>query len=345
MGLNIKQIISRKNIEIPDLKGKTVSVDAFNTLYQFLSTIRQQDGSPLMDDNKKITSHLSGILYRNVALLKEKIKLIYVFDGEPPKLKEKIHKKRREVKEKAEENYQAAKQAENIEEMRKYSQQLVKLNDEMIQESKELLQAMGIAVIQAPGEGEAQAAYLSRQKEVYATVSQDYDSLIFGAPTLIRNLTLSRKKKTFSGFVEVKPEIIKLKDVLEELQINQDQLICIAIMVGTDYNPKGIPRIGQKKALKIVKEFITPEEIFKHLEEKIKELPNEDKFDWEEIFSLFKAAKINNPEIIFPKINPERIKEILVKKHGFSEERIQRQIEKLTDIKKAQNQKSLEKWF
>jgi len=212
MGLNIKEIVSRQNIEIPDLKGKTVSVDAFNTLYQFLSTIRQQDGSPLMDEKGNITSHLSGILYRNVALLKEGIKLIYVFDGEPPKLKEKIHKKRREVKEQAEERYNAAKQSENIEEMRKYAQQLTRLDDEMIRESKELLQAMGICVVQAPGEGEAQAAYLSRQKGVYATVSQDYDSLIFGAPTLIRNLTLSKKKRTFSGFVEVKPEIIRLKD-------------------------------------------------------------------------------------------------------------------------------------
>lgn len=345
MGLNIKEIVSRQNIEIPDLKGKTVSVDAFNTLYQFLSTIRQQDGSPLMDEKGNITSHLSGILYRNVALLKEGIKLIYVFDGEPPKLKEKIHKKRREVKEQAEERYNAAKQSENIEEMRKYAQQLTRLDDEMIKESKELLQAMGICVVQAPGEGEAQAAYLSRQKGVYATVSQDYDSLIFGAPTLIRNLTLSKKKRTFSGFVEVKPEIIKLKNLLNELEINQDQLICIAIMVGTDYNPKGIPRIGQKKALKLVKEFVTPEEIFKHLEEKINDLPNEDKFDWEEIFSLFKAAKINDPEIIFPQINSEKIQEILVERHGFSEERIQRQIEKLTEIKKSQNQKSLDKWF
>ena len=87
MGLNIKDIITRKEIEIKDLKGKTLCVDAFNTLYQFLTTIRQPDGTPLMDNKKRITSHLSGIFYRNINLLNDGLKLCYVFDGKPPGLK------------------------------------------------------------------------------------------------------------------------------------------------------------------------------------------------------------------------------------------------------------------
>ncbi len=345
MGLNIREIVKRKEIEFSDLKGKIVCVDAFNTLYQFLSTIRQADGSSLEDESGNITSHLSGIFYRNIALLTEGVKLVYVFDGKPPALKWKTHKKRGGVRELAEEKYESAKQNEDLENMRKYSSQLVRLNDEMILESKELLEAMGICVIQAPSEGEAEAAYLSRQKGIYACVSQDYDSLIFGSPILIRNLTLSRKKKTMNGYLEVRPEKIILEEMLNELGINQDQLISLAILVGTDYNPKGIPRIGQKKALAIVKEFLTPEEIFESVKDKLDLLEGDDKFDWKEIFALFKAPQVRDFEIVFPEMNFDKIKEILIERHGFSEERIENQLEKLNGVKKLKEQKDLNKWF
>ena len=345
MGLSIKDIISKKEIEIPNLKGKTLAVDAFNTLYQFLSTIRQHDGMPLMDENKNITSHLSGIFYRNVSLLSEGIKLIYVFDGKPPALKAKIHKKRGLVRDEYKEKYELAKSSEDITLMRKYSSQLIRLEDDMIEESKELLTALGIQVIQAPSEGESQAAYLAKKKEVYASASQDYDSLLFGAPLLIKNLTLARKKKTFSGYAEVKPELIELDKVLEELEINLEQLICIGILVGTDYNPKGIPRIGQKKALKYVKEYVTKEEIFDSLKEKIDELEPFDQFDPYEIYDLFAKAEVNDEEIKFPEINFAKIKEILVTRHGFSEERIDKQLEKLKKIEEDKKQGNLDKWF
>lgn len=345
MGLNIREIVSRKELQISELKGKTVCVDAFNTLYQFLTTIRQGDGAPLQDENGNITSHLSGIFYRSVSLISEGVKLIYVFDGEPPKLKEKIHKIRGESRGLAKEKYESALLDENVSEMKKYSSQFVRLDDNMINEAKELLNALGVCVIQAPSEGEAEAAYLSRKKGIYGVVSQDYDSLVFGAPVLIRNLTVSRKKKTSSGYVEVKPEIIVLEEVLDELEINLDQLISLAILAGTDYNPKGVPGIGQKKALKIVKEFKTPEKIFEYMGDKIKELPPEDQFQWEVIFSLFRAPRVNDFDIKFPLIDFEKVNEILVKRHQFSEERIDNQLKKLEKLNLSKNQKNLSKWF
>ncbi len=345
MGLNIKDIISKKEIEIPSLKGKIVAVDAFNILYQFLSTIRQYDGTPLMDKNKNITSHLSGIFYRNIALLSEGIKLIYVFDGKPPELKSKIHKIRGNIKELYKEKYKIAKQKQDFYAMKTYSSQMVRLSNEMIKESKELLEAMGIAVVQAPGEGEAQAAHMAKQKRVYASVSQDYDSLLFGAPILIRNLALARKKKTFSGFIEVKPEIIELKKILKELEINLEQLICIGILVGTDYNPKGIPGIGQKKALALVKKYKTKEKIFQAIQEKINELDEEDKFNAKQIYKLFEKPNVKDINIKFPEINFEKIKEILIKKHNFSEERVEKQINKLKKIQEDKKQSGLDKWF
>ncbi len=346
MGLSINEIIPRREIEIHELAGKIVCVDAFNTLYQFLTTIRQPDGIPLMDSKKRITSHLSGIFYRNINLLSEGLRLVYVFDGIPPDLKRKTHDIRKDFRDAAETKYKEAKKAEDFDAMKRYSSQMIRLNEEMIAESKELLKAMGIAVIQAPSEGESEAAYLAKvRKEVFAAASQDYDSLLFGAPKLIRNLTMSRRRKTYSGYVEVKPEIIELDRVFNSLEINLDQLICLGILVGTDYNPKGIPGIGQKKALQIVKKYKQPVLIFKSVEEQLLSLPDEDRFDWQEIFELFHKPDVKNFELDFGKINEKRIKEILVDDHDFSLDRVEKQLSRLREIEEERKQKGLSKWF
>lgn len=345
MGLNIREIIPRREIEISELKGKTICIDAFNTLYQFLSSVRQVDGTPLMDRKKRVTSHLSGIFYRNISLLESGIKLIYVFDGIPPENKYKTFRKREEGRDTARERYEEAKSDEDLEAMKRYSSQLIRLNDEMIRESKELLEAMGIAVVQAPGEGEAQAAHMAKREGIYASASQDYDSLLFAAPKLIRNLTLAKKRKTVSGWVEVKPEIIELESVLNSLEINLDQLICLGILVGTDYNPKGIPGIGQKKALQLVKKFKQPILIFESLEEQIMSLPEEDKFDWKEIFELFHKPNVSNTLFRFGKINEKKIRQILVSEHDFSDDRVQKQLERLREITEKSKQKGLDRWF
>lgn len=346
MGLNIREIIPRRELEESELKDKIVCVDAFNAIYQFLSSVRQPDGTPLMDNKKRITSHLSGIFYRNINLMEEGIKLVYVFDGKAPDLKYKTHRERENSRDIAKERYEAAKDESDFEGMKRYSSQLLRLNSEMVEESKELLQAMGIPVIQAPSEGEAQAAYIARiNTKVYASVSQDYDSLLFGAPKLIRNLTVSRKRKTYSGYVEIKPEIIELDKVLNLLEINLEQLICLGILVGTDYNPKGIPGIGQKKALDIVKKFKFPYEIFKSLEEQIMSLSEEDRFNWQEIFSLFYKPQVEKVDFEFKSFDESKIKEILVEIHDFSEERVNRQIDRLKELKSKNQQKSLGKWF
>ncbi|MFA6022814.1 MAG: flap endonuclease-1 [Candidatus Pacearchaeota archaeon] len=333
MGLNIREIVPRRQIEFSELKGKVIAVDAFNALYQFLSSIRQYDGTPLQDKSGRITSHLSGLFYRNAALLGEGIKLVYVFDGMPPEMKGRTNESRKEGKEIAKAKYEEAKEKEDYGAMKKYSSQMVKLNSEMIEESKKLLKAMGIAVIQAPGEGEAQASYLAKAGEVYAVASQDYDCLLFGAPRLIQNLTLARKRKTVSGFIEVNPEIIELERVLNHLQIDYEQLISLGILVGTDYNPGGVFRIGQKKALQYVQKFGAPAMIFK-------EFGNLD-FNWQDVFEMFKKPDVNPiAEIVFPKIDETEIRKILMD-HDFTEERIEKQIEKLKDVKVKSAQKTL----
>ena len=339
MGLQIGDIVSKNQIEFSNLKGKIIAVDAFNAIYQFLTTIRQPDGTPLKDSEGNVTSHLSGLFYRNMKLLLEGIKLIYVFDGEAPELKGKTKEKRMEAKKIAKEKYEQAVVDEDIEAMGKYARSEVHLDERKISESKELLEAMGVAIIQAPSEGEAQASYMVyKDKNIYAVASQDYDCLMFKAHLLIQNLSMSRKRKTLSGYKEVFPQVIKLSGVLSELEINQEQLICIGILSGTDYNPGGVKGLGPKKSLKLVKEQVTKEKIFQSVEDNEKLSLD---FDWKAIYEEIENPNVDKDfKIEFPNVDKDKIKEILMK-YEFSESRIDNQLNKFDDIKKAKEQTTL----
>lgn len=337
MGLQIGDLVNRKEVSFSDLKGKTIAVDAFNAIYQFLSSVRQPDGTPLMDSNGNVTSHLSGLFYRNIALLVEGLNLIYVFDGEYHVLKGKTHEIRQAAKDKMAEKYEAALEQEDIEGMGKYSRGFTRLDSKMIEESKELLEAMGIAVVQAPGEGEMQAAELVKNGQAYAVASQDYDALVVGATRLIQNLTLARKRKTVSGFIYIAPEMIEFENVINQLGITGDQLICLAILVGTDFNPGGVKGIGPKKALALVKQRIHPVSIFEEVVERHGDLG----FNWREIFEIFKKPNVSKHKVTFPKFDEKKIKEILVTRHEFSEERVENQIAKLRELKAKKNQSTL----
>ena len=341
MGLQISEIISKEQIEFSDLKGKTIAVDAFNAIYQFLTTIRQPDGTPLKNSEGKITSHISGLFYRNMNLILGGVKLIYVFDGEAPELKKKTHEKRKLMREIMKEKYEQAKSEEDIEGMGKYARSETRLTDEIIAESKELLEAMGIMLVQAPSEGEAQASELAKQDNVYAVASQDYDCLMFKAPMLIQNLSMARKRKTVTGYREVFPQVIKLADVLNELEISQEQLICLGILCGTDYNPGGVKGLGPKKSLKLVKEYGGCEKVFDALENDEKYSKYDVEFDWKEIYDEIAEPRVDKDmKIEFPKVDENKIKEILIR-HEFSETRIDSQLEKLDGLRKAKMQKTL----
>jgi len=335
MGLQIGNIVPRYEVRFEELRGKVIAVDAFNAIYQFLASIRQPDGTPLMDSKKRITSHLSGLFYRNISLLAEGIKLIYVFDGEYNELKGKTHEIREANKREMREKYKESKDEEDIEGMGKYARGFSKLNDEMIEESKELLEAMGVVVVSAPGEGEMQCSQLVKDGEAWAIGSQDYDSLVVGGKRLIQNLTLARRRKTRGGVVYIAPELIEYDKVLQTLGIDEDQFICLAILVGTDFNPGGVKGIGPKKALALVKEKKYPVVIFREVEGKMD-------FDWKSVFEIFKKPNvIKGMKVKFSKIDSDKIKKILVEEHDFSLERVEKHFDKLKEIKKESAQRKL----
>nr|WP_275691932.1 flap endonuclease-1 [Metallosphaera sedula] len=337
----------KRDLNLAEVRGKKVGIDAYNAIYQFLAAIRQYDGTPLMNRQGKVTSHLNGVFYRTVNLLEEGIIPIYVFDGKPPELKAQELENRRKMKEEAEKKLEKAKESGKVEEMRKYSQMTSRLTTDMAKESKELLEYMGVPTVQAPSEGEAEAAYLNAKGITYASASQDYDSLLFGAEKLIRNLTISGKRKLPNKdvYVEVKPELIETASLLKKLEITREQLIDIAILVGTDYNPDGIRGIGPKKAYKLIKTYKKIENIDK------RELPEPIYFDYEKIRVLFLKPQVTLPstplELSDP--DPSKIIQFLVNENDFNEERVRGTIERLQkamkEIKDIKRQTGLDQWF
>lgn len=263
MGVDLADLVPRAKTSLDDLAGKTFAVDAYNALYQFLAIIRGPTGTPLMDRQGRITSHLSGLLYRTTNLTERGIRLVYVFDGRPPALKEVEIKRRRAIKDEAVVKYEAALAKGQVEEARKYAQGTASLKDLMVDDSTKLLNYLGMPYVQAPSEGEAQAAYMAARGDVWAAVSQDFDSLLFGANRLIRNLAISGKRKLpmREAYVQVEPETVELQTTLRELQMSQEQLIDLGILIGTDFNPDGFKGIGPKTALKLIREHGSIEKI------------------------------------------------------------------------------------
>ena len=338
MGTDIGDLLQKRKVELSELANQIVAIDAFNTLHQFLSIIRQRDGSPLVDSNGRITSHLSGLLYRTASLIEAGIRPIFVFDGTPPDLKFKTLNKRKEIREIACEKWETAKREGDLEAAYKYAQASSKVSQDIVEDSKYLLSIMGIPFIQAPCEGEAQAAHMVLNNDANCVASQDYDSFLFGAKTVVRNLTISGKRKLpgKNSYVDVEPEIIELEETLDALGISREQLIDIAICVGTDYN-KGLEKVGPKTALKLIKKH---GDIYGVLREKEMEIEALDR-----IREFFMHPEVTDGyEIKWNKPDSQKLIEFLSYEHNFSVDRIEKATERLKAASGAK-QKTLDQWF
>ena len=211
MGINLRDVlIAHPEEDITAFEGRVMALDAYNAIYQFLSSIRQPDGTPLMDAQGSVTSHLSGVLYRTSSIMSKGVRMVYVFDGPPHPLKNETLEARREVKRRAQKAWEKALAEGDMEGARMKAQQTSVLDKAMVAEVKDLLDAMGVPWVDALGDGEAQASYMSAKGDVWAVASQDYDSLLYGSSLLVRNATLSgRRKLPGRGrreYVQVVPE-------------------------------------------------------------------------------------------------------------------------------------------
>lgn len=349
MAVDLSKLVSKRRIEFEELRGKTVAVDAFNVLYQFLSIIRQPDGTPLMDTHGNVTSHLSGLFYRTIELIEYGIKPIYVFDGIPSILKQKTIQARMQRRKEQYEAWQKAKEEGNIEEARLRAQGSTRITDQVIKSAKELLDLMGVAHVNAPSEGEAQASYMSKKGLVYATASQDYDTLLFGSTYVVRNLTFSGRRKLprKNVYINVEPELVSFKDTLETLGLTHKQLIWTGIMLGTDFN-MGIKGAGPKTALKIAKASKSIDDVKHQIKERF---DAEFELDIREVEDLFLNPEVRDigkddiESMLSMSYNKDGIISFMCKQHDFSEERISKQVERLAARKNEQRQKGIGKWL
>lgn len=344
MGVKLGDLIPEEIVEkiaLEDLRGKVIALDAYNILYQFITIIRGQDGRPLMNRHGRITSHLSGLLFRTINFLKAGMKPIYVYDGRPPELKKQSIEKRMEKRIEAAVLYREALEEGRIEEARKYAQQAATLDEFIVESSKKLIGLIGLPVIQAPSEGEAQAAYMVLKGDAYASASQDMDSLLFGSSRLVRNLSIVGKRKLpgRKEYVEVVPELIHLDKLLDTLKISREQLIDIGILVGTDYWD-GVKGIGPKKALKLIKDYGSAENVLKHL----KITPEVDLDMIRDVF--LKPNVLESYKIEWADPDYQAIEEFLCSEHDFSVDRIRKALNELKEaLEEERGKTSLDAWL
>ena len=321
MGIQLGPLLETRKISIEELSGQRIAIDGYNVLYQFLTSIRQADGSLLSDSEGRVTSHLSGILFRFSNLVENGLRICIVFDGKPPLLKRDLLEERRQRKIKAQIEWEAALEAGDMETARTKAQQTTRLDSKMIEESKNLLDLLGIPWIQAPSEGEAQVAHLLSTGKVDYGASQDFDTVLFGASKLVRNLTLSGRRKLpkQQKWVEVSPEIIEVEKSFEVLGLNREQLVDVAILMGTDFN-NGIDGIGPKKGLKLLQECSNAEKALEKIGKKIDNL--------DEIRSLFLEHPVDEFDPEWQSPDSSSVISFLCNNYSFNKSRVEKALEK-----------------
>jgi flap endonuclease-1 len=338
VGVNLTSIINKQKTTLSDLKGRKFAVDAYNILHQFLALIRTREGTLLKDSHGRVTSHLVGLAFRSTRLMLDyRMKLVFVFDGKPPELKKEEIKKRSKTKKEAEKEYYEAVKKGDYKTAWSKAVQTGRLARQNVVDAKHLLGLLGIPWIQAPGEGEAQAAFLAKEGDAWATNSRDFDSLLFGSPRLVRYITIQGKKwlPTKGVARRLEPELMDLNEVLNTLNIQREQLIDLSILIGTDYN-EGIKGIGPKTALKLIKKYEKIENLPKNILDKTpKNLNN--------IRQQYLNPNITTKYSLKPKnFQEEKLRSFLCDERDFSTERVKVLIKRL---RKSESQSSLKNWM
>jgi flap endonuclease-1 len=339
MGVDLGVLFKKEACSLTDFKNRVITIDAYNVLHQFLSSIRQRDGTPLKDSSGKITSHLSGLFYRTANLIDVRIKPIYVFDGKPHPMKEQIIKLRNDRRAKAEEDWKKALEKGDMKTAYTKAQQTSRVTGELVEQSKELLDALGIPWVQAPSEGEAQASYMVKKEGFFAVGSQDFDCLLFGSPILVRNLTSSGRRKlpNKQAYVKIGPELIHLNQGLKILGLKQKQLVDMAILIGTDFNP-GVYGIGPKKSLQLIKKNGNVENVLATIGQS--EAPSFSEI--EEIRNIFlKPTVTEQYHVEWKGPDHAKVMKILCDRHHFSEKRVSLVLDKYQTMKIVIKQKNL----
>lgn len=328
---------------------RTIAFDASTQLYAFMAQIRTSNGISQLLTNKdgEITSHILGFLTRTILLLETGINPIFVFDGKPPDLKYDELSRRKELKSKANNEIDNAKKKlesdidseeyeQTISDINKFQKRNLIVSKKHNDDIKKLLHLLGLPIIEAPCEAEAQCAQLCKEGKAWATATEDMDILAFGSPIMLKRMT---------GKDEVVE--IRLDFVLDKLNLNYDSFVDLCILCGCDYS-NSISRIGPKTALKLILEHKNIENVIKNLDENKYNIPDTLKYNLNNIRELFKNPVVKNIDTNVLKRNSIKYDELytfLVNENGFDEERTKKYIERLKIIKNKGTQTRLDSFF
>jgi len=245
MGLSdLRQLAVIEEVSFADLGGGVVAVDAHNWLYKYLTTtVKWTNDRVYTTPDGTEVANLLGTVKGLPKFFENDLTPIFVWDGGVTELKDDEIEERREQRAKYEAQLEEAKEEGDAVAVARLESRTQRLTDTIHETTRELLDILDVPQVEAPAEGEAQAAYMSRvDDDVDYAGSDDYDTLLFGAPLTLRQLTSSGA-----------PEVMDFDATLDELDVTWEQLVDIAILCGTDFN-EGVTGFGPKTALKSVKE-------------------------------------------------------------------------------------------
>ncbi len=340
MGFNLSPLVVKRQLSLDDLRGRSFAVDANNMLYQFLALIRMRDGRPFTDSEGNITSHLVGLLLRTTRLMADYgMRPVFVFDGKPPALKKRTLEARRQYRERARKEWDEAVQRGDYSSAWSKAVTMNSLTQPMQDDAKKLLGLLGVPYVQAPQEGEAQAAHMASRGDVWAANSRDYDVVLFGAPRLVRYVTVSGQEFLPSKGIArpLIPELIELQPLLMALGITRGQLVDLALLVGTDFN-QGVRGVGPKTALKLVKAHGSLEELPDKFK---KQLPDNIK----ELRTIFLDPDVREDyEVRFKGLDDAGLRKFLCEERGFSADRVDLAIDRMREFY-ARDRSSLQNWL
>ena len=342
MGVQLGTLAVKEELALSDLRGRTLAVDASSIIHQFLALVRYPTGVPLVDSEGRVTSSLAGLFYRSTKLIyRHGIDLVFVFDGKRPPIKfswltEGEREKRRERFEKTLLDWKGALQRGDIRTAFSKAVTTGMIDFDIIGDAKRLLHLLGIPMVQAPGEAEAQASLIASRGEAWAVNSRDFDCLLFGAPRMARYISIAGIYRGVG--MPSRPEVFELKTTLKKLGLTRSQLIDMCILMGTDYN-RGIKGIGPKTAYNLVRRHGSlervPPEIGLLLPDNVDEIRNN-----------FKKPRVEDAyELTAGDLDREGVVEFLCVERGFREKSVRSTLEKMVRAEAPGKQSSLGSWF
>jgi flap endonuclease-1 len=320
---DLRDLAAIRDVAFEDIEGGVVAVDAHNWLYRYLTTTVKwtSDERYTTADGVEV-ANLIGVVQGLPKFFEHDLIPVMVFDGAVTELKADEVADRREKRERAEERRAAAEERGDAVEAARLEARTQRLTDTIQETTRELLSLLDVPVVEAPAEGEAQCAQMAATGAVDHAGSEDYDTLLFGAPTTLRQLTSKGD-----------PELMELAATLDELGLDRQGLIDVALLCGTDFN-EGVHGVGPKTAVKAVNEY---GDLWGVLSARDAEIPNAAAI--RELFMDPPATDVDVDADVNPDVEAARA--YVVDEWGVAADEVERGFERITE---SQVQTGLDRW-